>query len=67
MINNIILPSPKAIKSDMEVPEFTEYNLIAKDEANDFYKKYSFSVCSGITVIQYINITPKMMEESYGN
>ena len=67
MINNIILPSPKAIKSDMEVPEFTEYNLIAKDEANDFYKKYIFSVCCGITVIQYINITPKMMEESYGN
>ena len=66
MINNIILPSPRAIQNDMEVPSFTEYQLIAKSEVDDFYKVYNFSVCCGITVIQYINITPKVTEERYG-
>lgn len=67
MINNIILPSPKAITNDMEVPSFTEYKLDARSKVDDFSKSYNISVCCGITVIQYINITPKMMEERYGD
>ncbi len=67
MINNIILPSPKAINNDMEVPEFTEYKLSAISSVDDYNKTFNISVCCGITVIQYINITPKMMEDGYGN
>ena len=67
MINNIILPSPKAISSDLEVPEFTDYKLVAKSDTDNYNHTFNISVCCGITVIQYINITPKMMEDAYGN
>ncbi|MBQ8132754.1 MAG: hypothetical protein IJ193_09715 [Bacilli bacterium] len=67
MINNIILPSPKAIQNDLEVPQFTEYQVSAIDDNYGYNKTFQVSVCCGITVIQYINITPPVTEERYGN
>lgn len=58
MINNIVLPSPRAIQNDLEIPQFTSYSLQASSEKDDFYQTFEVSVCCGITVIQYINITP---------
>lgn len=67
MINNIVLPSPRAIKNDLEVPKFTEYKLHADSAQNNYEHDFQVSVCCGITVIQYINITPPGTEEEYAN
>lgn len=67
MINNIVLPSPRAIKNDLEVPQFTEYQLHADSAPNNYQHDFQISVCCGITVIQYINITPPGTEEEYAN
>lgn len=63
MINNIKLPSPVKITSDLEKPKFTDYKLTAINEMENIDKEYTISICCGITVIQYINIIPKVSGE----
>lgn len=58
MINDIVLPAPAANLDDEVEPRFTDYNLDATGSTQNINLKYSISVCCGITVIQYINITP---------
>lgn len=68
MINNIKLPTPIKVSSDLEVPKFSTYKLEAKYSPDNFNKIYSISLCCSISVIQYINITPLVnMEERNGN
>ena len=68
MINNIKLPTPRRVSSDLEVPNFSTYKLEAKYSPDKFDKTYSISLCCGVSIIQYINITPIVnMEERYGN
>ncbi len=63
MINNIKLPTPRKIQNNEEIPIFTEYDLEAKYEPSNFYKKYEISLCCSISIIQYINITPNVNYE----
>ena len=70
MINNIKLPTPKRIISNLEIPNFTTYEIIAEYKKDDFLKKYNISLCCGAELIQYINIIPKINIERfdmYGN
>lgn len=62
MINDIVLPAPKAITSDEEVPNFTEYKLEANSK--DINEEYTISICCSITIIQYINVIPKIGDVS---
>ncbi|MBQ2640171.1 MAG: hypothetical protein IJF92_05390 [Bacilli bacterium] len=62
MINDIVLPAPKAITSDEEVPNFTEYKLEAKGDNVD--EEYTISICCSITIIQYINVKPNIGDVS---
>lgn len=63
MINNIVLPAPQAAISDEVIPKFTDYDLTAKGSIQNIDDRYSISVCCGITVIQYINVTPIIYAE----
>lgn len=63
MINDIVLPAPPSIKSDLEIPIFNTYRLEAYN--NIFKQEYNISVCCSFTIIQYINVIPNM-ETSYG-
>ena len=64
MINNIKLPTPVRVSSDLEVPNFATYTLRAEYIPDEFDKIYDISLCCGVGAIQYINITPKVnMEE----
>ena len=69
MINGIVLPTPVRVSSDEEVPEFTTYKLRAIYTADKFDRVYDISLCCGVGVIQYINITPNVqteVRENYG-
>ncbi|MBR4618285.1 MAG: hypothetical protein IKO49_03170 [Bacilli bacterium] len=69
MINGIKLPTPVRVESDEDVPKFTTYQLRAVYSNNSFDKTYDISLCCGVGVIQYINITPDIKAEvrnSYG-
>ena len=63
MINGIKLPTPMRIQNNEEIPKFTTYDLFATYEPAKFNKKYNISMCCGISVIQYINITPDVNYE----
>ena len=67
MINGIKLPTPMKVKSNEDIPQFSNYELNAIYEPSDFNKKYTLSLCCGITVVQYINVTPKVNYERYYN
>jgi len=62
MINDIVLPAPRAITSDLEVPNFTEYKLSAV--GNGINQEYTISICCSITIIQYINVIPSIGDVS---
>ena len=65
MINDIVLPSPRKIINDEVAPNFTDYNLHATGSSQNIDLNYTISICCGITVIQYINVTPKGLEYGY--
>lgn len=58
MINDIILPAPRAITNDLEVPKFSEYKITATGD--DINQEYTISICCSITIIQYINVIPSI-------
>ena len=58
MINGIVLPTPKKVLSDEDIPKFTKYELEAIHKDLNFDSKYEISLCCSVSVIQYINITP---------
>ncbi len=62
MINDIRLPSPKGVLSDEDVPSHTEYELKVNGSVQNIEREFFVSIFPGITVIQYINITPIMDE-----
>ena len=62
MINDVVLPAPRAITSDLEVPNFTEYKITATGD--DINQEYTISICCSITIIQYINVIPSIGDVS---
>ena len=62
MINDIVLPAPRAISNDEEVPKFTEYKLEAIK--GNMRQEYTISICCSITIIQYINVIPSIGDVS---
>ena len=67
MINGIKLPTPKRINNNLEAPNFSTYNLRAVYPNDSYDQSYEISLCCSITIVQYINITPKVnMENDYG-
>lgn len=63
MINGIKLPTPVHVQSDEEVPKFATYDLHAIYKSDNFDKIYKISLCCGVSIIQYINITPNIDTE----
>lgn len=62
MINGITLPTSPKITNNLEPPEFTEYNLVATYELENFKKIYTISLCCSVSVIQNINVTPNIYD-----
>lgn len=59
MINNIVLPAPKHIKSTSnETPEYTLYELNALREGYEAIKEYQIGMLGNVKVIQYIKMVP---------
>ena len=58
MINNIVLPAPPSIDNDEVAPNFTGYYVTATGSSQNVNQTFNISICCGITVIQYINVTP---------
>lgn len=67
MINGIVLATPSKASSDLEAPSFTDYELRAIYEKENFDKLYKISLCCRASVIQYINIIPNVKEVENGN
>ena len=68
MINNIKLPTPVRITSNLEVPNFTSYKVRVLYSKDKFDKTYEISLCCGSGLIQYVNITPNVsVEEADSN
>ncbi len=67
MINGIVLATPSKASSDLEAPSFTDYELRAVYEKENFDKVYKISLCCRASVIQYINIIPNVKEVENGN
>lgn len=68
MINGIKLPTPKRINNNLEAPNFSTYNLRAVYPDDSYDQNYEISLCCSITIVQYINITPKVnMEGNNGS
>lgn len=63
MINNIKLPTPVRITSNLEVPNFTSYKVRVEYLKDKFDKTYEISLCCGSGLIQYVNITPNVSVE----
>lgn len=63
MINNIKLPTPVRITSNLEVPNFTSYQVRVEYLKDKFDKTYEISLCCGSGLIQYVNITPNVNVE----
>ena len=63
MINNIKLPTPVRITSNLEVPNFTSYKVRVEYSKDKFDKTYEISLCCGSGLIQYVNITPNVNVE----
>ena len=62
MINDIVLPAPRAITSDLEAPKFSEYKITATGP--NINQEYTISICCSITIIQYINVIPSIGDVS---
>ncbi len=60
VINNISLPAPSCTKSDLDVPNYTKYRLTATGSNQNVYQVFDFYVYCGITVVQDINVIPKI-------
>ena len=67
MINGIVLATPSKASSDLEAPSFTDYELRAVYEKENFDKVYIISLFCRASVIQYINIIPNVKEVENGN
>ena len=63
MINNIKLPTPVRITSNLEVPNFTSYQVRVEYLKDKFDKTYEISLCCGSGLIQYVNITTNVNVE----
>lgn len=64
MINGIVLPTPSKNTNDLVAPEFAEYDLHVLYPKENIDKHYSVSLCCSISVIQYINIIPDVVERN---
>ena len=62
MINDIVLPAPRAITNDLEAPKFSEYKITATGP--NINQEYTISICCSITIIQYINVIPSIGDVS---
>ena len=66
LIENIILPAPKQNPDDLDVPNYTKYDITAYYEPDDLEKKYKANIYEGIRVIQNILIVPKTLQNVGG-
>lgn len=58
MINKIVLPTPKEVSNDLEIPLGIIYDINAKYDKDNFNKNYKIIMYSGICALQNINIIP---------
>ena len=58
MINKIVLPTPKQVSNDLEIPKGTIYDINATYDKENYSKDYKVLMYSGICVVQNINIVP---------
>ena len=67
LINNIILPAPAQNPNDLDVPNFTRYDIKATYMPDNLDKNYKANINEGIYVIQNILIVPDTLKNVGGN
>lgn len=65
MISNIELPAPVALLTSTTeaIPEYTIYDLTAIHEGYEALKRYSIGMFGGVSIIQYVKMTPEVVLE----
>ncbi len=68
IIDNIVLPAPKAVENLMDIPSYTIYDMSAIHVGYQTIKQYKIGMLGGIKAIQYVKMTPEvdLKEEKYG-
>lgn len=65
MITNIELPAPQAVSISQPegIPTYTVYDLTAIHQGYESIKKYGIGMFGGVSVIQYIKMSPEVILE----
>lgn len=58
IISDIVLPAPKMVTSNEEVPIYTIYNMTAFNTGYETLKNFSIGMLGGVNVIQYVKMLP---------
>ena len=70
MINNIVLPAPKANQNDEVAPTLINYKVKATYAPDNLNKEYNVTLYGGTSAIQYIFLSPNVSleeRENYGS
>ena len=65
MINDIKLPTPRAVNNDLEAPNGTFYDLEAIYAQDNIDRTYKILMYPDVCTVQNINIVPTMMVASW--
>ena len=60
MIDNIVLPTPNTSSNNMEVPNYTFYELNANHAGYQDVKQYEIAMFGNTKVIQYVKLMPEV-------
>ncbi len=66
IISDIVLPAPKMVTSNEEVPIYTIYNMTAFNTGYETLKNFSIGMLGGVKVIQYVKMLPDINVEEVG-
>ena len=61
VIDNIVLPTPKRVPNNYDLPRYTFYELSAIHVGYQDIKQYTISMFGNTKVIQYVRLVPEVM------
>lgn len=66
IIERIILPTPKLVSNNLDIPNKTTYDIIASYNPDNFNKLYKVDMYENTCVVQTINVIPEMNFNNMG-
>ena len=61
VIDNIVLPTPRRVSNNYDLPRYTFYEISAIHTGYQDIKQYTISMFGNTKIIQYIRLTPEVM------